>query len=236
MELYIKPPSPSLNFYNCHCLQIRSIIFLIHIIIFCKYKNSFLFSDMDKQILLENDPQQYSDEWFKLALLNGREFELPNLSRTNLMDWWLEGKQLPALTNFQLASSPNMETNSACEAGNSLARASNILGKNNHIFFLDSFTKKTGMPFTAHMSFPMRNVQLPKFHSNISTNVIPCSSNISTNVVPCSGFYGSNSSYLSQFLILLRKQSIPCPWRLCQLAFVSLKPCSLPSWKFPTLA
>lgn len=39
---------------------------------------------MEKSV--EHDPQQYSEEWFNVAVLLGKEFELPNISNPPFID------------------------------------------------------------------------------------------------------------------------------------------------------
>ena len=52
---------------------------------------------MESPIKIESDPQQYQEEWFNIAVPNGKEFSLPNVSNPIL--------DLP-MTNFSLSANP----------------------------------------------------------------------------------------------------------------------------------
>lgn len=54
---------------------------------------------MEKNV--DDDPMQYSEEWFNMVELTGKEFELPNISST-FYNWWFSKNENLSMPNLNL--------------------------------------------------------------------------------------------------------------------------------------
>ncbi|GLT82329.1 hypothetical protein SLE2022_007170 [Rubroshorea leprosula] len=137
---------------------------------------------MDDPNPLENDPQRYCEEWFNIAILTGKEFQLPNLSPTLITNWLMESA--PNTTPNFLLQIPPIQTNhpetdqnvASHNESQSLSLPSTVVALNDNI------------------------ANYPSSSTDISSSIIPTSTQVSVH---------TTSTPQSNALVPVRSQFIP---------------------------